>query len=69
MRIAFCLHGLVGSKSVKYGGSNNINIEIPFKFLKKNILNSKRNNFDIFLHTQSYEEKKKNIKNIQAKII
>ena len=31
MKIALCLHGLVGSKSSKYGGSNNINIEIMNK--------------------------------------
>ena len=35
MKIALCLHGLVGSKSSKYGGSNNINIEIPYKYIKK----------------------------------
>ena len=37
MKIALCLHGLVGSKSSKYGGSNNINIEIPYKYIKKPI--------------------------------
>ena len=57
MRIALCLHGLVGSKSSKYG-NDNINIDIPYKFLKKNLLNSTNNKIDVFLHTQSYEEKK-----------
>ena len=50
MRIALCLHGLVGSKSSKYGGKDNINIDIPYKFLKKNLLNSTKNKFDVFLH-------------------
>ena len=59
MKIALCLHGLVGSKSSKYGGSNNINIEIPYKYIKKNILKGYKNKIDIFLHTQSFEEKKK----------
>ena len=51
MRIALCLHGLVGSKSSKYGGNDNINIDIPYKFLKKNLLNSTNNKIDVFLHT------------------
>ena len=62
MRIALCLHGLVGSKSSKYGKSSNINVEIPYKYLKKNILEIYKNKIDIFLHTQSYEEQKKEYK-------
>tara|TARA_B100000886_G_scaffold276455_1_gene200412 strand:+ start:17253 stop:18056 length:804 start_codon:yes stop_codon:yes gene_type:complete len=68
MKIALCLHGLVGSQSSKYGGNDIINIDITYKFLKKNLLNSKKNKFDIFLHTQSYEEKKKLLKLYKPKL-
>ena len=68
MRIALCLHGLVGSKSSKYGGKDNINIEIPYKFLRKNLLNSNKNKFDIFLHSQSYEEKKRLLRLYKPKL-
>ena len=68
MRIALCLHGLVGSESSKYGGKNNINIEIPYKFLRKNLLNSNKNKFDIFLHSQSYEEKKRLLRLYKPKL-
>ena len=68
MRIALCLHGLVGSESSKYGGKNNINIQIPYKFLRKNLLNSNKNKFDIFLHSQSYEEKKRLLRLYKPKL-
>ena len=40
MKIAFCIHGLVGSKKVKYGSvdkNQNIESKIPYKHFKKNI--------------------------------
>ena len=41
MKIAFCLHGLVGSQVVKYGSvhkGENIDTKISYKYYKKNIL-------------------------------
>ena len=57
MRIALCLHGLVGSNHPSMR-KNNINIQIPYKFLRKNLLNSNKNKFDIFLHSHLTKKKK-----------
>ena len=57
MKIAFCLHGLVGSRSSKYGLNKNINLKIPYSYFQKNIFKN-NSNVDIFLHSQSYEAKK-----------
>ena len=56
MKIALCLHGLVGSRSSKYGLNKNINLKIPHHYFKKNLISINRN-VDIFLHSQSYEAK------------
>ena len=71
MRIALCLHGLVGSQEVKYGSlhkNKNIDPEIPYKHYKKNILNLYKGKIDIFLHSQSYEDKNKLLKLYKPKL-
>ena len=70
MRIALCLHGLVGSKSSKYGGKDNINIEIPYKFLRKNLLNSNINKLDDYdSHSLKTDYFKKNLKEKSFKVL
>ena len=66
MKVAFCLHGLVGSASSKFGNNKKINIKIPFSYYKKNLINI-NHNVDIFLHSQSYEDKEKLVKLYQPK--
>ena len=71
MKIAFCLHGLVGSQVVKYGSvhkGENIDTKISYKYYKKNILDLYKGKIDIFLHSQSYEEKNKLLKLYKPKL-
>ena len=68
MRIALCFYGLAGSQSSKYGVNKNIDIEIPFKLFKKNLIDLYKGKIDIFLHSQSFEEKNKLLKLYKPKL-
>jgi hypothetical protein len=71
MKIAFCIHGLVGSKQVKYGSvdkNQNIESKIPYKHFKKNIFDLYKGKIDIFLHTQSHESKSELLKLYKPKL-
>ncbi len=58
MRVAICFYGLVGSKTKKYGLGENLDPNIAYRYYKDNVFNH-LTNYDIFIHSQSYEEKEK----------
>ena len=53
-KVALCFSGLVGNLD-KYGSGEKIDINLPFEYNKKHIL--EKNDVDIFIHTWSTEEK------------
>lgn len=58
MRIALCLHGLVGTND-KYGiGDKIINCKIGYKHFKKNVIDVNEK-VDVFFHTWNTEHEKK----------
>ena len=71
MKIAFCIHGLVGSKGLKYGSlhkNENIDPKIPYSYYKKNIFDLYKGKIDVFLHTQSHESKDELLKLYKPKL-
>tara|TARA_B100001057_G_C22764646_1_gene917203 strand:- start:498 stop:1304 length:807 start_codon:yes stop_codon:yes gene_type:complete len=58
MKIAICFYGLVGSKSKKYGLGENLDPQIAFKYYKENVFKDLKD-YDIFIHSQSFNEKQK----------
>jgi hypothetical protein len=60
MRIALCLYGLTGSSTNKWGLGKPLDPSMACKFFFKNLINANPNDkIDIFIHSQSYEFKKK----------
>ena len=68
MKLAFCLYGLVGSTTNKYGFDKPLSPEIAYKFYKKNVFNQFRGHVDIFLHSQSFNHKKQLINLYKPKL-
>ncbi len=58
MRVAICFYGLIGGKSKKFGEGEQLDPIEAYNFYKKNVF-SQLSNYDIFIHSQSYEAKEK----------
>ena len=53
MKVALCLHGLVGGSKGKNGKGSTLDVKKLYQSLKSNLLNN--NDIDIFIHTWSLE--------------
>ena len=67
MKVAICFYGLVGSSQHRYGVGKNLNPKISYNYYKKNVFKYLKN-YDVFIHSQSIEEKKKLIKLYKPKL-
>jgi hypothetical protein len=56
MRIAVCFYGLVGGAQKKFGKDTSLNPKLSYKFYKKNVFEYLKN-YDVFIHSQSFEFK------------
>ena len=56
MKIAICYYGLVGSSNFKYGKGSSLDPEIAYNSHKKFLFDNKYN-IDIFIHSQSFDQK------------
>jgi len=70
MKVAICFYGLVGSKSKKYGIGENLDPKIAFQYYQNNVFKHLKD-FDVFIHSQSFDEREKLIElyKPKAKII
>ncbi len=60
-RVALCFYGLVGSKIGKNGNGESLDPTIAYEYYKKHILDV-NDNVDVFIHSWSYDSKKKLLK-------
>ena len=69
MKIALCLYGLTGSHNNKWGIGKPLDPSLASKYYFKNLISANPNDkFDIFIHSQSHEQKKKLINIYQPKL-
>ena len=69
MKIALCLYGLTGSHNNKWGMGKPLDPSLASKYYFKNLISANPNDkFDIFIHSQSHEQKKKLINIYQPKL-
>jgi hypothetical protein len=61
LRVALCFYGLVGSKIGKNGNGESLDPTIAYEYYKKHILDV-NDNVDVFIHSWSYDSKKKLLK-------
>jgi len=60
MKIALCLSGLTGGSVGKDGGGSPLDLDTPYKSIKKYLLD--KNNIDVFIHSWSREFEKELVK-------
>lgn len=58
MRVAVCFYGLVGSAQKKFGKGTSLDPKLSYNFYKKNVFKY-LNNYDVFIHSQSFEFQEK----------
>ncbi len=58
MKIALCLYGLTGSKNDKWGRGVNLDPKFAYNYYFKNFFRFNKN-VDVFIHSQSYENRNK----------
>jgi hypothetical protein len=61
MKVAFCFYGLVGGKSKKFGLGEQLDPSNVYRYYKKNVF-SQVEEYDVFIHSQSFSFKEKLIK-------